>query len=220
MGEKKRFAVILSGCGNKDGAEIHESVMTLWAIHKHGAEYQCFAPDIPQHHVLNFITGQEMAESRNVLVESARIARGNIKNLKDYKAADFDGLIMPGGLGAAKNLSTFAFDGPDCTVNEDVSRALVETAAHKKPIGALCIAPAIVVKVLGNITVTIGQDAATEAALSKMGAVHEKTTHGEITIDKAHNVVTTPCYMLDARVDQIGEGAEKLVMAVLDMVQQ
>ena len=217
MGDKKRFAVILSGCGNQDGAEIHESVMTLWAIHKHGAEFQCFAPDIPQHHVLNFITGKEMAESRNVLVESARIARGNIKNLKDYRAADFDGLIIPGGLGVAKNLSTFAFDGPDCTVNEDVARALQETAAHKKPIGALCIAPAIVAKILGDITVTSGQDEGTEAALTKMGAVHEKTTHGEIAIDKVHRVVTTPCYMLDARVDQIGEGAENLVMALLEM---
>ena len=217
MGAKLKFAVILSGCGNKDGAEIHESVMTLWALHKHGAEYQCFAPDIPQHHVLNFITGQEMAESRNVLVESARIARGNIKNLKDYRAADYDGLIMPGGLGVAKNLSTFAFDGPDCTVNEDVIGAVQETAAQKKPIGALCIAPAIVAKILGNVTVTIGQDASTEAALIKMGAVHEKTTHGEIVIDRENKVVTTPCYMLDARVDQIGAGAENLVMALLDL---
>ncbi|KPK00453.1 MAG: isoprenoid biosynthesis protein [Desulfobacterales bacterium SG8_35] len=217
MSEKKKFAVILSGCGNKDGAEIHESVMTLWAIHKHGAEYQCFAPDIPQHHVLNFITGQEMAESRNVLVESARIARGNIKNLTDYKAADYDGLIMPGGLGGAKNLSTFAFDGPDCEVNEDVARAVKETAAQKKPIGALCIAPAIVAKILGNVTVTIGQDKSTEAALIRMGAVHEKTSHGEIAIDKQNKVVTTPCYMLDARVDQIGTGAENLVMALLEM---
>ena len=94
----KKVAVILSGCGNKDGAEIHESVLTLWAIHKHGAEFQCFAPNISQHHVLNFITGQEMAEERNVLVESARIARGNIKDLADYKADDFDALVMPGGL--------------------------------------------------------------------------------------------------------------------------
>ena len=220
MDTKIQFAVILSGCGNKDGAEIHESVMTLWAVHKHGAEYQCFAPDIPQHHVLNFITGQEMAETRNVLVESARIARGNIKNLKDFKAADFDGLIMPGGLGVAKNLSTFAFEGPDCSVNADVVRAIQETAAQKKPIGALCIAPAIIAKILGNVTVTIGQDEGTEAALIKMGATHEKTTHGEIAIDKQHKVVTTPCYMLDARVDQIGTGAENLVMALLEMVEQ
>jgi enhancing lycopene biosynthesis protein 2 len=217
MGDKKRFAVILSGCGNKDGAEIHESVMTLWAIHKHGAEYQCFAPDIAQHHVLNFITGQEMAETRNVLVESARIARGNIKDLKDYSAAEYDGLIMPGGLGVAKNLSTFAFEGPDCKVNEDVVRAVKETAAQKKPIGALCIAPAIIAKILGDVTVTIGQDPGTEAAVFKMGATHEKTTHGEIVLDKNNKVVTTPCYMLDARVDQIGAGAENLVMAVLEM---
>ncbi len=220
MSDKKRFAVILSGCGNKDGAEIHESVMTLWALQKHGAEYQCFAPDIPQHHVLNFITGEEMAESRNVLVESARIARGNIRNLKDYKAADYDGLIMPGGLGVAKNLSTFAFEGPDCSVDEDVARAVRETAAENKPIGALCIAPAVIAKVLGNVTVTIGQDAGTEAALASMGASHEKTSHGEITIDREQKIVTTPCYMLEARVDQIGEGAENLVKAMLDMVQQ
>jgi enhancing lycopene biosynthesis protein 2 len=213
----KKIAIILSGCGNKDGAEIHESVLTLWALHKHGADYQCFAPDVEQHHVLNFITDEEMAEKRNVLVESARIARGNIKNLKTFKADDFDGLIIPGGLGVAKNLSTFAFEGPDCTVNEDVVRAVQETAARNKPIGALCIAPAIIAKILGDVVVTIGQDPGTEAAIINMGATHEKTTHGEIVIDKDNKVVTTPCYMLDAKVDQIGEGAEKLVMAVLEM---
>jgi len=217
MADTKKFAVILSGCGNKDGAEIHESVMTLWAIHKHGAEYQCFAPDIPQHHVLNFITGAEMNEKRNVLAESARIARGNIRDLKTYNAEEYDGLIMPGGLGVAKNLSTYAFDGPDCSVNEDVIRAVRETAALKKPIGALCIAPAIVAKILGDVLVTIGQDPGTAAAISRMGARHEQTTHGEITIDREHRVVTTPCYMLDARVDQIGVGAEKLVTAVIEM---
>ena len=217
MGDTKKFAVILSGCGNKDGAEIHESVMTLWAIHKHGAEFQCFAPDIPQHHVLNFITGQEMDESRNVLVESARIARGNIKNLKEYDAGDYDGIIMPGGLGAAKNLSTFAFDGPHCFVNQDVERAVRDTAARGKPIGALCIAPAIIAKILGQVEITIGEDAATEAAIAQMGASHTKTTHGEIVVDRKNKVVTTPCYMLDARVDQIGAGAENLVQAMLEM---
>ncbi len=217
MGDTKKFAVILSGCGNKDGAEIHESVMTLWAIHKHGAEFQCFAPDIPQHHVLNFITGQEMDESRNVLVESARIARGNIKDLKEYDAEDYDGIIMPGGLGAAKNLSTFAFDGPHCFVNQDVERAVRDTAALGKPIGALCIAPAIIAKILGQVEITIGEDAATEAAIAQMGASHTKTTHGEIVVDRENKVVTTPCYMLDARVDQIGAGAENLVLAMLEM---
>ena len=219
MGDKKKFAVILSGCGNKDGAEIHESVMTLWAIHKHGAEFQCFAPDIPQHHVLNFITGQEMDGSRNVLVESARIARGNIKDLKEYDAEDYDGIIMPGGLGAAKNLSTFAFDGPHCFVNQDVERAVRDTAARGKPIGALCIAPAIIAKILGQVEITIGEDAATEAAIAQMGASHTKSTHGEIVVDRKNKVVTTPCYMLDARVDQIGAGAENLVLAMLEMAQ-
>ena len=218
MAEKKKFAVILSGCGNKDGAEIHESVMTLWAIHKYGAEYQCFAPDIDQHHVLNFITNQEMAEKRNVLVESARIARGAIMDLKAYKVNDFDGLVMPGGLGVAKNLSSFAFEGADCTVNEDVVRAVKETAAQNKPIGALCIAPAIIAKILGDVEVTIGQDPGTEAAIVKMGASHQQTTHGEIVVDRQHKIVTTPCYMLDARVDQIGEGAENLVIALLEML--
>lgn len=215
--DKKTIAVILSGCGNKDGAEIHESVMTLWAIHKHGADYQCFAPDIPQHHVLNFITDQEMAEDRNVLVESARIARGNIRDLADYKADDFDALVIPGGLGVAKNLSTFAFDGPHCIVNEQVERALRDTAAQGKPIGALCIAPAIIARTLGEVEVTIGQDPGTEKAVIQMGASHSKTTHGEIVVDRQKKVVTTPCYMLDARVDQIGEGAENLVKAVLEM---
>jgi enhancing lycopene biosynthesis protein 2 len=216
----KKIAVILSGCGNKDGAEIHESVMTLWALHKHGAEYQCFAPDIEQHHVINFITDQEMDEKRNVLVESARIARGNIKDLTTYTVDDFDGLIIPGGLGVAKNLSTFAFEGPDCTVNEDVVRAVKETAAQNKPIGALCIAPAIIAKILGDVSLTIGSDPGTEAAVIKMGASHQQTTHGEIVVDHEKKIVTTPCYMLDARVDQIGEGAEKLVMAVLEMTEQ
>jgi enhancing lycopene biosynthesis protein 2 len=220
MDDRKKFAVILSGCGNKDGAEIHESVLTLWALHKHGADYQCFAPDILQHHVLDFISDREMAESRNVLVESARIARGNIKNLKDYRAVDYDGLIMPGGLGVAKNLSTFAFDGPDCTVNEDVARAVKETATQHKPIGALCIAPAIIVRILGNVTVTIGHDPGTVGKLTSMGASHEETGHGEIVIDREHKVVSTPCYMLDARVDQIGAGAEKLVLALLALTRE
>ena len=213
----KKIAVILSGCGNKDGAEIHESVMTLWAIHKHGAEYQCFAPDVEQHHVLNFITNQEMDEKRNVLVESARIARGDIKDLKEYNASDFDGLVLPGGLGAAKNLSTFAFDGPHCFVNKEVERAVKETAAQNKPIGALCIAPAIIARILGDVQVTIGQDPGTEAAITKMGARHQQTSHGEIVVDEQHKIVTTPCYMLDARVDQIGEGAENLIKALLQM---
>jgi len=213
----KKIAVILSGCGNRDGAEIHESTLTLWAIHKHGADYQCFAPDIPQYHVLNFITGEEMAEQRNVLVESARIARGNIKDLNQFKPEEFDALILPGGLGAAKNLSTYAFDGPDCTVNEDVAYAVRSMHKAGKPIGALCIAPVILARVLGKGQLTAGQDASTGADLETMGAQHTPTTHGEIVVDQENRIVSTPCYMLEARVDQIGEGADKLVGAVLGM---
>lgn len=216
--DKVKIAVILSGCGNKDGGEIHESVMTLWAIHKHGADYQCFAPDIPQHHVLNFITNAELPEQRNVLLESARIARGDIKDLAGFNSKDFDALIIPGGLGVAKNLSTFAFDGPDCRVNEDLAGAVHAMAVAGKPIGALCIAPAIVAKILGDVEVTIGSDPGTAAAIRKMGGVHKETTHGEIIVDRAKKIVTTPCYMLDARVDQIGEGAENLVKEILEMI--
>lgn len=215
--KNKQIAVVLSGCGNRDGAEIHESTLTLWAIHKHGADFQCFAPDILQHHVLNFITGEEMAEKRNVLVESARIARGNISDLKHFNPEEFDALIFPGGLGAAKNLSTYAFDGPDCQVNQDVARAIRAMHEAGKPIGALCIAPVIIAKVLGTGKLTAGRDASTGADLEKMGAKHQQTGHGEIAVDEENRIVSTPCYMLDSRVDQIAAGAENLVRAILQM---
>lgn len=214
----KKIAVVLSGCGNKDGAEIHESVMTLWAIHKHGADYQCFAPNIRQHHVLNFITNEEMEEERNVLVESARIARGAIKDLADFDPGRYDAIIIPGGLGAAKNLSTYAFDGPDCQVNEELAKAVRGMATLRKPIGALCIAPVLVAKILSTVEVTIGHDPATAANLARMGATHKETGHGEIVVDRTNKIVTTPCYMLDARVDQIGEGADNVVKAILELI--
>jgi enhancing lycopene biosynthesis protein 2 len=216
--QKITIGVVLSGCGNMDGAEIHESVLTLWAIHKNGADYQCFAPDIPQHHVLNFITGQETGEKRNVLVESARIARGDIKNLREFDADALDAIIFPGGLGAAKNLSTFAFDGPHCAVNAEVERVVKDMAALGKPIGALCIAPAVIAKILGAVEVTVGQDPGASQAVAQMGAVVKKTSHGEIVVDTQNRIVSTPCYMLDARVDQIGEGADNLVQAVIELI--
>jgi enhancing lycopene biosynthesis protein 2 len=215
--ERKKIAVVLSGCGNQDGAEIHESTLTLLAIHKHGANYQCFAPNIPQYHVLNHITGQDMDEQRNVLIESARIARGNIKDLKLFDPAEHDALIFPGGLGAAKNLSTYAFDGSDCTINQDVEHAVKAMYKARKPIGALCIAPVILAKVLARGELTVGQDAPTANNLENMGAHHTQTTHGEIVVDRVNKMVSTPCYMLKARVDQIAEGAEKLVKAVLEL---
>lgn len=215
--QKKQIAVVLAGCGNRDGSEIHEATLTLWAIHRHGAEFQCFAPDIPQHHVLNHLTGKEMKETRNVLVESARIARGKIKDIKEFKQANFDALIFPGGTGAAKNLCTYAFDGPKFKVNDDVARAITAMHAAGKPIGALCIAPVLLARVIGGVELTIGQDPETAQDLAAMGARHTPTSHGEIVVDRTNKIVTTPCYMLQSRVDQIGEGAEKLVRAVLEL---
>ena len=216
--QNKKIAVILSGCGHQDGAEIHEATLTLWAIHKHGADYQCFAPDIKQHHVLNHITGQEMAEQRNVLIESARIARGNILDLAGFNADTVDGLIIPGGFGAAKNLCTYAFDGPDCSVNKDVEMAVKTMHAEGKPIGALCIAPVILARLLGNVELTIGQDETTAENLTRMGSRHTTALQGEITVDTDNKLVTTPCYMLDSRVDQIGQGADNLVKALLELM--
>jgi enhancing lycopene biosynthesis protein 2 len=216
--KKLSIAVILSGCGYLDGAEIHEATLTLWAIHRHGADFQCYAPNIDQHHVVNHLTGDEMNERRNVLIESARIARGKVLDLADFKADNHDALVLPGGYGAAKNLSTYAFDGAACTVNKDVEKAITAMASQKKPIGALCIAPTALARILPGINITIGQDKGTAENLEKMGAHHTTTDHGEIVIDSKNRVVTTPCYMLDARVDQIGEGADKLICAVLEMI--
>lgn len=220
MAKQNKVAVILAGCGVFDGSEIHETVLTLLALDRLGASYQCFAPDVPQAHVINHLKGEVAdGESRNVLVEAARIARGEIKDLSEFVAADFDAIAFPGGFGVAKNLSTFAFDGADCTVNADVERALKDMVAAKKPIGALCITPAIVARVLDGANVTIGSDEGTASAIDAMGAKHTVTTHGEVVIDQAYKLVTTPCYMLDATVSQIADGAMNAMTAMLDLVE-
>ena len=217
--EKKKFAVVLSGSGVYDGAEIHEATLTMLAIAKAGAIYQCFAPDIKQHHVINHLTGKEMPEERNVLIESARIARGDIKPLEEFDAKAFDALIFPGGFGAAKNLSTVAFEGPNASVNPQVEKAVKEMLSLKKPIGALCISPAFIAKIIGNgVEVTIGTDEGTAGAINAMGGKHMTTTHGEVTIDKNFNVFTTPCYMLDATILDIHEGANNVVNAMLKTI--
>ena len=214
----KKFAVVLSGNGVFDGAEIHEATLTLLAIKKQGATYEIFAPDIPQHHVINHMTGEEMDETRNVLIESARIARGAIKDLREYHATDFDGLIFPGGFGVAKNLSTVAFHGADARVNDEVVRAVKETNTAGKPIGALCIAPAMMAKIFDDAKVTIGQDPGTIEAIEKMGGTHIETTHGDVVYDDELNLFSTPCYMLDANIVQIAEGAENIVSAMLKVM--
>ncbi|MBI3443851.1 MAG: isoprenoid biosynthesis glyoxalase ElbB [Magnetospirillum sp.] len=220
MTAKPNFAVILSGCGVYDGAEIHEAVLTLLAIDRRGGTYQCFAPDRTQLHVVNHLTGQEESgQSRNVLVESARIARGSIKNLADFDPAGFDALILPGGFGAAKNLCTFATQGPDCSVDPATEQAIKAMAQAAKPIGALCIAPALIAKIFGNgIDVTIGSDDGTAQAVEAMGAHHTKTSHGQVVVDKARKVATSPCYMLDATISQIADGADNTVKSLLELM--
>lgn len=213
----KKIAVVLSGCGVYDGAEIHEAVLTMLAIAANGAVYEIFAPDMNQHHVVNHLNGSEMDETRNVLTESARIARGNIKALSEFSGKEFDAIIFPGGFGAAKNLSTFAFDGSDCKVNNDVEAAIKDMISLGKPIGALCISPVILAKILGDVELTIGDDTGTIQAIEKMGATHTSTTHGEVVVDQQHKIVTTPCYMLDATITQIDEGARNVVKALLDL---
>lgn len=214
---KKKIAVILAGCGKADGSEIHEATLTLLAIDQQGATYDIFAPDIMQHDVVNHITGEAMNEERNVLVESARIARGDIKDLATYKAADYDALVLPGGFGAAKNLCSFAVEGENMSINEEVSKALQTTHAVQKPIGALCIAPIIVAKALQGTMVTLGQDENIAQIVNNWGSKHQKTSHGEITIDEVNKIVTTPCYMLDAHISDIYNGATALVRKILEL---
>ena len=214
----KKFAVLLSGCGVFDGAEIHEATLSLLAIVKQGGSYEIFAPDTKMHHVINHITGEEMEETRNVLVESARIARGQIRDLKQFNPASFDGLLLPGGFGAAKNLSTWAFEGAEASVLPEVAEAIEGMVALKKPLGALCISPVILAKVLGKVHLTIGDDESTIDALESLGAKHVYTTHGEVVVDPDHLLVTTPCYMLDATIDQIADGANNLVDAMIKLM--
>ena len=217
MSQKKKFAVVLSGSGVYDGAEIQESVFTLWAIEKAGAEYEIFAPDMEQRQVINHINGEEMHEARNVLVEAARIARGKINPLSGYNADLYDALMFPGGFGAAKNLSSFAFDGPDCSIHPEVEKAVRDTNNAGKPIGALCISPVILARIFKNAKMTIGSDQSTAEAIQAMGANHVNTTHGEVVTDDNLKIATTPCYMLDAKITQIAEGAENVVDAVMKM---
>ena len=218
---QKKVAVILSGCGVYDGAEIHESVITLLRLDQRGANVQCFAPNIAQLHVINHLTGEPMPESRNVLVESARIARGQIKDIREAKVEDFDALIVPGGFGAAKNLSTFATEGAACTVQADVLALAEAFAEAGKPIGLMCISPAIAAKIYGpGVTCTIGKDADTAAAVTKMGANHEECEVSEIVEDKARKLVSTPAYMLAQSISEAASGINKMIDRVLELTHE
>ena len=218
---KKRIGVLLSGCGVMDGSEIHEATLTLYFLDKAGAEIICIAPDKDQRDVMNHASGEPAAEKRNVMTESARIARGKIQDIRNIKAGDIDALVVPGGFGAAKNLCSFAVDGADCKVDENVATLLRELHQNKKPIGALCIAPAVIAGVFGKTLapeITIGSDAGTAAAMENMGARHKNAAVDEIVTDAENRIVTTPCYMLGQSIGEIGAGIEKLVAKIMELV--
>lgn len=214
----RKVAVILAGCGPKDGSEIQETLTLLLALDQHNIEYHCFAPNENQYHVINHVTGEVMNESRNVMVEAARIVRGDIAPIEMFKAADFDALFFPGGFGAAKNLFTYAIDGADFSVNRDVEKAIKDMHAQNKPIGAMCIAPIMVAKVLGNVNVTVGSDSYPQADdVRAFGCTHTETQNGGVAIDKENKIFTTPCYMLNATLKDIYDCAWNMVEAMKDL---
>lgn len=216
----KRVAVILSGCGFLDGAEIHESVLTLLYLDQAGADVTVASVDKSQMKVTDHHTGKDGGESRNVRAESARIARGEVREVRSLKADEFDAVILPGGFGAALNLSTFGTKGADCTVDESVAAFLREMNQQGKPIGAICIAPAVVARTFGadlKPELTIGTDAGTAAALQEMGARHVDRPVTEIAVDTKNKIVSTPAYMLAQRISEAATGIEKCVGKVLEM---
>lgn len=227
----KKIAVVLSGCGNRDGSELQETLSMLLAIDKRGWQYQCFAPEgyfevVPHLDDYNSDEDQEEGdivdvEQRDIFVESARIARGNILPLSQYQPADYDALFLPGGMGAARNLSTFAYEGTRMVVVDLVHDAILETYRAKKPVAAMCIAPIILAKVLGRyeIMLTLGGECPAAEAARSMGARHQVCAPTEVCVDEEHKIVTTPAYMVATRISEIFAGGEALVNAVANMLQ-
>lgn len=218
-----KVGVCLSGCGFQDGAEIFESVATLYNLEKAGAQIVAMAPNVTQAHVINHLTSEVMeGEQRNVLVEAARIMRGNITDMANVNASDLDALIFPGGFGAAKNLSTYAFKGADAEVNPDVLRLTRDMVKAGKPLGVICIAPAMMAKILEGIGVrsklTIGNDAATADHIEAMGSTHEVCPVREYVVDRENKIVSTPAYMLAEKIDDAWTGIAGLVNEVLGLL--
>jgi enhancing lycopene biosynthesis protein 2 len=212
-----RVGVLLSGCGYLDGAEIHETVCTLLALDEAGAEAVCMAPDV-SFDVVDHLTGEPTGERRNVLVESARIARGKIRDVETVSADDLDALILPGGYGAAKNLSNFAERGAKMSVHADVERLVSAVHAAGKPIGVICIAPVIASKLIPGVTLTIGNDSGTASLLEQMGTTHRDCPVTERVVDQEQKVVSTPAYMLGPWVHNVHQGISKTVREVMAML--
>ena len=219
----KKIGVVLSGCGVYDGAEIHESVITLLAIDRAGAEAVCMAPNVEQMHVVNHLTGEEAAgEKRNVLIESARIARGEIKDISTVKADDIDALVFPGGFGAAKNLSSFAVKGENCDVHPEVLRLVKEFAAKQKPQAVLCIAPAMMAKIYQDApkkpVLTIGNDKETSGKIEIMGSRHQDCSARDFVLDAENKILSTPAYMLGQSISEVAEGIEKTINELIKLI--
>jgi enhancing lycopene biosynthesis protein 2 len=209
------IAIILSGCGNRDGSELQETLSLLLAIDRRDWHYQCFAPE-GQYTVVSHLDGNEHGDRRDILVESARIARGDIKPLSQFRPDDFDALALPGGMGAARNLSTFAFDGPAMTVRPDVEKAILDMYRLRKPILAMCIAPMVLAKVLGKegVALTLGMDNSASKIAAQLGANVQHRDVTEVCVDSQHRVYTTPAYMVGTRISEIFAGAETMVAAL------
>lgn len=225
-----KIGVLLSGNGVFDGSEIHESVFTLLAIDENNAEAVCFAPNIDQHHVLNHISGDEMEESRNVLVESARIARGEIRDLKEISAEDIDAIVLPGGFGAAKNLTKWAFEGPDGEILPDVKRIINEMVHQGKPVCGLCMGPTVIAKALEGsgikASLTVGSTEAASpyeidaisAGMEKTGATAIMKKVNEIMVDESNKIVTAPCYMMEATISQIRNNIKMAIDKTIELI--
>lgn len=219
MKKMPRFAVILSGCGRLDGSEIHETVTALLAIDGHGCTYQCFAPNVNQSNVMNNLTSQKTDETRNVLVESARIARGDIKPLSEFNVKEFDCLLLPGGLGAITNWCDFNTKGLDCNIEDSISNTLNTAYKEHLVIGAMCIAPVVLALVLGkhNIKLTIGNDEKVAQNIEKTGAIHINTDVNDACVDDKNLIVTTPAYMLAKSIKEVFNGANSMVAQMIKL---
>jgi enhancing lycopene biosynthesis protein 2 len=220
MSHHKTIGVVLAGSGVQDGSEIHEAVLTLLALDRAGVKIDIMAPDVPQRHVINHLSGEQMtAESRNVLREAARIARGKIRNLNTVTVSELDGLIFPGGYGAAKNLCDYALKGINFSVNPEVARIIRAMHAAKKVQGFICIAPVIAAKVLGEFKpeLTIGNDPDTAADIEKLGGRHVPRKVDEIAEDRINKLISTPAYMLGPSIAPVAQGIDKLVSRVIEL---
>ncbi|MCD4732664.1 isoprenoid biosynthesis glyoxalase ElbB [bacterium] len=221
IGDKAKIAVLLSGCGVKDGAEIHEATCALLAIKQLGADYVCFAPNKPLYHVIDHIKGAPTKEVRNVMVEAARIARGEIHDLAEFRVADYDAIVIPGGFGSAKNLSDYAFKGRDAKPDETVATVVRAMQAAGKPIGAICISPALIASIFRGTstspTLTIGSDPSTAADIEAMGSKHIECPATNCYVDEENKIVSTPAYMSAAHIDEVYDGIRRLVEEVIKL---